>query len=114
MVIRKSFFNFASKYIIFFWIPSHIGIKDNGKADCASKSALDCLVYPMISFNILLANILFPLGKIIGMVRSRTSFVLSGQSREIGSPPTGGAGRMEWSYTSDSFIYLDERSSTSV
>ena len=37
------------------------------------------------------------LGKMIGMVRLRTSFILSSQSWEIGSPPTGGAGRMKLS-----------------
>ena len=37
----------------------------------------------------------FLVGKMIGMVRSRTSFILSSRSWEIGSPPTGGAGRMK-------------------
>ena len=40
-------------------------------------------------------NIFLPLGKMIGMVRSRTSFILSSRFWEIGSPPTGGAGRMK-------------------
>ena len=31
----------------------------------------------------------------IGNVRSRIGFILSSQSWEIGSPPTGGAGRMK-------------------
>ena len=47
--------------------------------------------------NIVSANIFFPLGKMISMVRSRTSFILSSQSWEIGIPPTGGAGRMKLS-----------------
>ena len=55
------------------------------------------LVYPIVILNIVSANILFPLGKIIGMVRSRTSFVMSNQSWEIVSPPTGGAGRTKLS-----------------
>ena len=41
--------------------------------------------------------LLFSLGMMIGMVRSRTSFILSSQSWEIDSPPTGGAGRMKLS-----------------
>ena len=53
-------------------------------------------VYPIVILNIVSANILFPLGKMIGMVQSR-SFLLSSQSSEIGSPPTGSAGRMKLS-----------------
>ena len=49
------------------------------------------LVYPIMILNIVSTNISFPLGKMIGMVRSRTSVILSSQSCEIGSPPTGGA-----------------------
>ena len=56
------------------------------------------LVYHTLILNIVSANIFFPLGKMIGMVRSRTSFILLSQSWEIGSPPTGGAGRMKLSW----------------
>ena len=49
----------------------------------------------ILILNIILVNILFPLGKMIGMVRSRTSFILSRRPWEIGSPPTDGAGRMK-------------------
>ena len=52
------------------------------------------LVYPVMILNMVSHNILFPLGKIIRMMRSRTRFILSSQSWEIGSPPTGGAGRI--------------------
>ena len=55
------------------------------------------LVYTIMILNIVSANIFFPLAKVIGMVWSRTSFILSSQSWEIGSPPTGGAGRMKLS-----------------
>ena len=53
------------------------------------------------------------IGTVIGMVRLRTSIILSRQSWEIGSPPTGGAGWMklscpDGSYTSDAFIHLEE------
>ena len=42
MVIRKCFFlNFAKKYIMFCWVPSHIGIRGNERADSTAKSALD-------------------------------------------------------------------------
>ena len=54
------------------------------------------LVYPTLILNCILTNIFFPLGKVIGMVRSRTSFILSSRSWEIGSPLTGGAGRMKY------------------
>ena len=50
--------------------------------------------------NIVSTNIFCPLGKMIGMMQSRTSFILSSQSWEIGNPPTGGAGRMKVSHTS--------------
>ena len=40
MVIRKCvFLNFANKDIISCWVPSHISIRCNEKADCAAKSA---------------------------------------------------------------------------
>ena len=43
MVIRKCFFYFyyANKDITFCWVPSHVGIKGNEKADSTAKSALE-------------------------------------------------------------------------
>ena len=42
MVIRRCvFLNIAKKDIVFCWVPSHIGIKGNEKADSAAKFALD-------------------------------------------------------------------------
>ena len=43
MVIRKCFFVFyyANKDITFCWVPSHVGIKGNEKADSTAKSALE-------------------------------------------------------------------------
>ena len=42
MVIRKCvFLNIAKKDIVYCWVPSHTGIKDNENADSAAKSALD-------------------------------------------------------------------------
>ena len=78
---------------MFCWVLSNTGIGVNEKADSAAKSALE-LVCPILILNIVSASIFFPLDKVIGMVRLRTSFILSSQSWEIGSPPTGGAGRM--------------------
>ena len=53
------------------------------------------LVYPVMILNIVSTNTFFPLGKMIELVRLQTSFILSSRSWEIGSPPTGGAGRMK-------------------
>ena len=42
MVIRKCvLLNLANKDIIICWVPSHNGIRDNEKADSATRSALD-------------------------------------------------------------------------
>ena len=35
------FLNIANKDVIFCWVPSHVGIRGNEKADSAAKSALD-------------------------------------------------------------------------
>ena len=41
MVIRKCvFLNIANKDIMFCWVPSHVGIRSNEKANSAAKSAL--------------------------------------------------------------------------
>ena len=41
------------------------------------------LVYPSLILNTILTNIFFPLGKMIGMLRSWTSYILSSRSWEI-------------------------------
>ena len=82
MVIRKygfssSSFTFANKDIIFCWVPSHIDIRDNDHPDFAAKSALELprakVGVPYTDFKHKINQyIVFPHGKIIGMVRSRT------------------------------------------
>ena len=54
------------------------------------------LVYPIPILNIL-SNIYFAIGKMIVVVWWRTCFIPSNRSWEIGSPTTGGAGRMKLS-----------------
>ena len=79
------------------------------------------LVYPIMSLDIISANILFPLGTMIRMVQLQTSFILTSWSWEIDDCLSGNAGRIKLSYvipamvnTFDPFIYLDVRSSISV
>ena len=64
MVIRKCvFLNIAKKDIIFCWVPSHVGIKDNEKADSAATSALDLprakVGVPYTDFNHLISQYIF-------------------------------------------------------
>ena len=74
------------------------------------------LVYPIMILNTVSNDILFSLGKMIEMVRLRTSFVLSSQSsyRRCRKDEVILMSYQHRSYASDSFIYLDERSSTSM
>ena len=82
-------------------VPSHIGLGVMKGQTLLPSLHWVCrmprLVYPMMILNIVSTNIFFPLGKMIGTVRLRTSFILSSQSWETGSPPTGVAGRMKLS-----------------
>ena len=55
---------------------------------------------PMLECHILILNVVsasmfFALGKVIGMVRLRTIFILSSQAWKIGSPPAGSARRVK-------------------
>ena len=105
-IIKELFFYVAFKYIIFtdpLWCLQSLqymklkypligmmiesvfcfgGFRGNEKADSVAKSALDLLRVkvdvPMVILNI------FPLGKMIGIVRSGTAFILASQSWFIG------------------------------
>ena len=61
--------------IILCWVPSHIGIRDNERADSAAKSALDLPHAKVgVQYNdfkhCINQYIFFPLSKVIGVVRS--------------------------------------------
>ena len=126
MVIRKCvLLNFANKDIICVGYASIVVLEVKIRQTLLSSVHWICimarLMYPILILNTILTNIFFPHDKIIGMVRSRTSFILSSRCWEVGSPPTGGAGRINClvscphrSYLSNPYIHLEERSSTSV
>ena len=86
------------KDIIFCWVPSHVGIRVNEKADSAAKSALDVprdkVGVPYTDFKYLIAQYIFSTwqddwnGAVVNKLHS---------VKEIGSPPTGGARRMKLS-----------------
>ena len=80
VLIRKCvFFTFANKVIIFCLVSGRVGV--GGKTLLPSLLWI-CLVsrlgYSILVLNIMLTGILFPIGKMIGMVRSRTSFLSVG------------------------------------
>ena len=98
---KVSFLILPKKTLFFVGYPSIMALRAMKRQTFLPSVHWICLVprlvYPIVILNILSANIFFPLGKMIGTVRSWTSFILSSQSWEIGSPPTGGAGRMNLS-----------------
>ena len=102
MVIRKCFFLIfimPIKTLPFVGYPVMLALRAMKRQTLLPSLLWSCLVsrlvYLTLTLNTILTNILFPLGKMIGMVRWRISFILSSQSWEIGSPPTGCAGRMK-------------------
>ena len=86
MVIRKCvFLNVAKKKTCFFvGYPSIMALRAMKRQTLLPSLHWICLVprlvYPIVILNIVSANMFFPLGTMIGMVRSRTSFILSSQS----------------------------------
>ena len=88
MVIRKcDLLSFANKDIIVY---EYILALRVIKRHTLLVLRLVCLI---LILNTISTNIFFPLGKIIGMVRSRTRFIMSSRTPKIGSPLTDGARR---------------------
>ena len=93
-------FNFCQKHFVVYPAILALGLMKE-RADSAAKSALD-LPHAKVGvsyndFKHCINQYILSLGNMIGMVQLRRSFILSSQSWEIGSPPTGGAGRMKLS-----------------
>ena len=93
MVIRKCvFLYFANKVIIFGWLPSHVGIRGNERADSAAKSALDL---PHVKVSVLNTDFKHHINQ----------YILSTWQDDWNGAVVN---------TSDPFICLEERSSSSV
>ena len=117
--------NSSKKDIVFCWVPSHTGIKGNEKADSAAKSALDLpratVGVPNTDFKHLISQYIFSTwqddwnGAVINKLHSvkpvlgdwQSSYGRCRKDEVVLSCPYR-------SYTFDTFIYLEERSSTSV
>ena len=102
MVIQKcASLNIANKHIMFCWVPSHVGIRGNEKADSAAKSSLDLprakVGIPYHDFKYLISQYIFSTWQDDWNGAVVNKLILSSQSWEIGSPPTGSAGRMKMS-----------------
>ena len=118
MVIRKCvFLNIAKKDIVFCWVPSHTGIKGNEKADSAAKSALDLprakVGVPYNDFKTLYQpKYIFHLARWLEWQASPVRLAVLLQAVQEGWSSLVSCPHR--SYTFDPFIYLEERSSTSV
>ena len=125
MIRKRGFLNFANKHIIFVAYQAISALEVMKRQTMLPSLLWICLVSrlvcPTLILNTILTNIFFPLGKMIGVVRSQTSFILSSRSWEIGTPST--VVQEGWtclvscphrSLSSDPFIHLEEESSTSV
>ena len=102
LVIGKfGFLNFANKEIIC-RVPRYIGFRAMQRQQTLLPSLLwiflvSKLVYQTLILNAILTKMLFPLVKMIGMVWSQTSFILSSKYLDISSPTTGSEERMKLS-----------------
>ena len=90
---KVSLYIFDTKDIIFVGYLAILVLEVTKRQSCLMPR----LVCPILILNIVSVSRFFLLGKVFGLVRLRTSFILSSQSWEIGCPPTGGAGRMKLS-----------------
>ena len=79
--MKVCLFKFCPKRQNLCWVPSHIGIRGNEKAD--TKSVLDLPRVTTLILNTILTNIFSPLGKMIGVEcgRKQASFCQTGSGR---------------------------------